>query len=110
MNFIEKIENPYSENALVSIEKEPTMYDSKEAVFCANYIFNISVGDFGVSIGRETEIRSYSLYDYNYASDKFQLIYNNLLNLLRKKLSKSLDVAPKELTFEHVKLQQMKNS
>lgn len=110
MNFIEQIENPYSENALVSIEKEPTMYDSKEAVFCANYIFNISVGDFGVSIGRETEIRSYSLYDYNYASDKFQLIYNNLLNLLRKTLSKSLDVDSKDLTFEHVKLQQMKNS
>lgn len=110
MNFIEQIENPYSEQALISIEKEPILFDSKESVFCANYIFNISVGDFSLNIGRETEIRSYSLYNYNYASDKFQFIYKNLLNFLKKMLSKSLDINPKELTFEHVKLQQMKNS
>jgi hypothetical protein len=110
MNFIEQIENPYSIQKLISIEKEPTLFDSKEYVFCTNYIFNISVGDFSLNIGRETEIRSYSLHDYNYSSDKFNLIYKSLVNLLKKWLTKSLDVETKELTFEHVKIQQMKNS
>lgn len=110
MSFIEKIENPYSRQKLISIEKEPTLFDSKEYVFCTNYIFNISLGDFSLNIGRETEIRSYSLHDYNYSSDKFSLIYKNLVNLLKKWLTKSLDVESKELTFEHVRLQQMKNS
>lgn len=110
MNFIEQIENPYSIQKLISIEKEPTLFDSKEYVFCTNYIFNISVGDFSLNIGRESEIRSYSLHDYNYSSDKFNLIYKSLVNLLKKWLTKSLDVESKELTFEHVKLQQMKNS
>lgn len=110
MNFIEQIENPYSQQALISIEKEPSLYHSKDAVFCANYIFNITVGDFSLTIGRETDIRSYSLYDFSYSSDKFHLIHKSLVNLIKKWLTKSLDVDSTELTCEHVKLQQMKNS
>lgn len=110
MNFIEEINNPYESQPLLFIEKEPTLFNSKEYVFCTNYIFNISVGDFSLNIGRETEISSYSLYEYNYKSDKLKSIYNSLVNLLKKELSKSLNIPASEMTNNHIKLQQMKNS
>lgn len=110
MDFMEKIDNPYASKNVLFIDKEPTQLKSKDDVFCANYIFNISVGDFSLNIGRETEIRSYSLYEYTYKSDKFKSIYNSLVNLFKKEISKSLDITINEITNQHIKLQQMKNS
>lgn len=110
MDFMEQIDNPYASKNVLFIDKEPTELKSKDDVFCANYIFNLSLGDFGLNIGRETEIRSYSLYEYDYKSDKFKAIYKSLVNLFKKELSKSLDIAASEITNQHIKLQQMKNS
>jgi len=110
MDFMEQIDNPYASKNVLFIDKESTELKSKDDVFCANYIFNISVGDFSLNIGRETEIRSYSLYEYTYKSDKFKSIYKSLVNLLKKDLSKSLDISSNEITTQHIKLQQMKNS
>lgn len=110
MDFMEQIDNPYASKNVLFIDKESTELKSKDDVFCANYIFNISVGDFSLNIGRETEIRSYSLYEYSYKSDKFKSIYNSLVNLLKKELSNSLDIKASEIRTYHIKLQQMKNS
>lgn len=112
MHFIENIKNPHSNDCFVNIEKEPTLNDSKEYVLDNHYIFNISFADFSMNIGRETELISFGLYDYDYKtckSDNFKTIYNSLVKLAKKIITKSLDIKSTEVKCDHIKLIQMQN-
>jgi len=113
MHFIENIKNPYSNDCFVNIEKEPTLNDSREYVYDNHYIFNISFADFSMNIGRETELISFGLYDYDYKtckSDNFKTIYTSLVKLTKKIIKTSLDIENSEVKYDHIKLIQMQNS
>jgi hypothetical protein len=124
-DFIEKIKKPSSKECLVTLWTNSDYYQSKDEIIHTPSALGFIVNDFRLNIGRSIEVNHKTLentgIDYNgeptyaektnykYIADNFENIYINLVNLLEKKLIKSLDVSKENLTWDHIKLQQMKN-
>jgi hypothetical protein len=106
-DFHHQLKNPYVNEILLTIYKDPKRMFSKESAYTSNFIFNFSCKDFNISIGRETELHT---YDFSYKNDSFTAIYKKLCEHICHTLSKSSDIDPADLTYQHVKLEQMKNS
>jgi hypothetical protein len=106
-DFHHQLKNPYVNEILLTIYKDPKRMISKESAYTSNFIFNFACKDFNISIGRDTELHT---YDFSYKHDDFAAIYKKLCEHICNTLAKSSDIEPYELTYQHVKLEQMKNS
>jgi hypothetical protein len=106
-DFHQQLKNPYANEILLTIYKDAKMMISKEHAYTSDFIFNFACKDFNISIGRETELHT---YDFSYKHDSFAAIYKKLCDHIGNFLAKSSGIEPDELTYQHVKLEQMKNS
>ena len=106
-DFHQQIKNPYANEILLTIDKAAKMMISKEHAYTSNSIFNFSCKDFNISIGRDTELNTYA---FSYKNDSLEAIYKRLCEHICHTLAKSHDIEPSELTYQHIKLEQMKNS
>lgn len=106
-DFHQQLKNPYANEILLTIYKDAKMMISKEHAYTSDFIFNFACKDFNISIGRDTELHT---YEFSYKHDSFATIYKKLCEHICHTLAKSSDIEPAELTYQHVKLEQMKNS
>lgn len=110
IDFIDKLNNPYSNEIILTIEKEPKKQFDKADAFDAGYAINISFNEFHFDIGRETELTSYNLYAFSCKDDDFKIIYINLVDFVKKLLVESLDIYDNDIKNQHIILHQMKKS
>jgi hypothetical protein len=106
-DFHYQLKHPYANEILLTIYKDPKKMFSKECAYTSNFIFNFACKDFNISIGRETELHT---YEFSYKHDSFAAIYKKLCEHICHTLAKSSDIEPEQLSYQHVKLEQMKNA
>lgn len=105
--FNNQIKYPYDNKIPLIISKDPKKMFSKEDAYANFSTFTLRCMDFNMSIGKVTKIEN---IDFTYKNNDFEKIYKKLCEYTCETLAESLEVDVSELTYQHVKLEQMKNA
>jgi hypothetical protein len=119
-DFINKIENPYSKDFLITVWLDVEPHISKESIFESRYFLRININKFRLSIGRNIDLYYENEIDYNnenddqfyymFSSSNLKKSYKHLVQSVSKKITESIQIDRKNLTWRHIILEQMKNS
>lgn len=105
-HFSRQIHYPFDKKITLSIYKEPKKKFEKETVYTHEHTFHFRCNEFALSVGRNVELY---ICDFFYKDNNLMAVYQKLLTNITHNISISAEIDPKELTYRHVQLEQMKN-